>query len=244
MEQALMLARTRQGLSRWRRTLAESVGNGRYSYVALNDIDRKLERYLDKDDGFFIEAGANDGFKQSNTYFFEKIRGWHGVLIEPIPELFEQCRRRRPNSHVVQAALVSNEFAAATIQISYADLMSVTAGALGSEDAAHDHILHGLTVQNLGASYTIDVPARTLTSILESAGVDRRIDLLSLDVEGFEASALRGLDFQRYKPRYLCIEVRDRAEISEIVEPLYREAEILHDAGSYQDILFAAADDG
>ena len=33
----------------------------------LNNLDIKLEKYVDSDKGFFIEAGANDGIKQSNT---------------------------------------------------------------------------------------------------------------------------------------------------------------------------------
>jgi hypothetical protein len=36
---------------------------------------------FDKDNGFFIELGANDGLMQSNTAFFEFTRGWTGILI-------------------------------------------------------------------------------------------------------------------------------------------------------------------
>ena len=48
---------------RWRRSIYEAFGSDRYSRPALNQLDAKLERYLDYGGGFFIEAGANDGYR-------------------------------------------------------------------------------------------------------------------------------------------------------------------------------------
>ena len=48
-------------------------------------------RHLTRRGGVFVEAGANDGYAQSNTYYFERMRGWSGVLIEPVPELAHHC---------------------------------------------------------------------------------------------------------------------------------------------------------
>ena len=33
-------------------------------YYALNNLDKKLEKYLNYNDGYFIELGANDGISQ------------------------------------------------------------------------------------------------------------------------------------------------------------------------------------
>ena len=66
-------------------------------YVALNDLDKKLEKYLNHSNGFFIEAGANDGLKQSNSYYFAKSLQWKGILVEAIPELFEKCVKQFRN---------------------------------------------------------------------------------------------------------------------------------------------------
>ena len=71
-----------------RRRAFEACGSSKYSRPSFNALDRKFEKFLDFDGGFFIEAGANDGFEQSNTYHLERWRGWSGVLVEPIPELY------------------------------------------------------------------------------------------------------------------------------------------------------------
>ena len=47
--------------------------------------DRILDEQIfkGKQNGVFIEVGAFNGVAGSNTYFFEKERGWKGMLIEP-----------------------------------------------------------------------------------------------------------------------------------------------------------------
>jgi len=40
--------------------------------------------------GFFVEAGAFDGEARSNSFFFERERGWTGLLFEANPQLFQQ----------------------------------------------------------------------------------------------------------------------------------------------------------
>ncbi|MCL4237598.1 MAG: hypothetical protein KJ047_05045 [Anaerolineae bacterium] len=76
-----------------RRMLFERLGSDRYSWLALNALDRKLLPYLSYQAGFFVELGANDGLSQSNTYYYERWQGWRGILIEPVPELCQRAAR-------------------------------------------------------------------------------------------------------------------------------------------------------
>jgi len=225
-------------LARWRRRACEAVGSSRYSRPALDELDRKLERHLDRDGGYFVEAGANDGFTQSNTYYFERCRGWRGVLVEGIPALAAECRRNRPAAVVVEAALVSAAAPGQTVTMHYSGLMSAVENALGSTEATAEHIQRGLAVQSLAATYAVAVPARTLTEVLAENCPGQEIDLLSLDVEGMEADVLRGLDFARFAPRFLCVETRNRGELEPLLAVRYRVVETLVDHGTRSDLLW------
>jgi len=199
---------------------------------ALDDLDRKLEKYLDFDNGIFVEAGANDGIRQSNTLYFESRRGWRGVLVEAVPDLYEQCRRNRPRATVVWAALTPPEQVPGQVTIRYAGLMSVVKGGMRSAEEEETHIAAGLEVQKL-EGYETTAPCATLSGILDQCGVTK-IDLLSLDVEGFEAQALAGLDLSRHRPTFILIEARYRADVDARLLPHYEAVDVL----SHHDVLY------
>jgi len=64
-------------------------------FNSINNIDKKLLKYLDFKDGFYIECGANDGVNQSNTWYFEKTLNWRGILIEPNKKIFKDLKKNR-----------------------------------------------------------------------------------------------------------------------------------------------------
>lgn len=208
---------------------------GRESF-ALGRLDWKLLPYLPYRRGFFIEAGANDGVAQSNMLYLERYRGWTGLLVEPIPELAERCRRNRPKSFVENCALVPFGYPD-TVEMRYCNLMSMVKGAMAREEQELDHIRRGREVQRLPSTYELTVRARPLTELLDRYRPER-IDLFSLDVEGFELNVLRGLDLDRYRPRYLLIEVRDRSAMDAFLAPYYEPVAVLSDLGAHRDILY------
>jgi FkbM family methyltransferase len=229
VEARIAFVRRRSELGRLRRRLAERFGSAKYSRPALYDMDHKLERHLPFDGGFFVEAGANDGFLQSNTYYLERFKGWTGILIEPIPDLYRRCLVERRNARVFNYALVSDDYAKSSVKMLYGGLMSVVEGAQGSGEADRAHVEAG-SMLGWDRNYELDVPARTLTSVLKETGAPE-IDLLSLDVEGYETDVLAGLDFDRWAPRYLLVEMlepeRTRSGIEELVNERYEHVEQL-----------------
>lgn len=218
---------------RFRRKVFEMFGSEVYSRPSLNNIDKKLEHYLAKKNGFFIEVGANNGFAQSNTYYLERFKQWQGILIEPIPELYKQCVKERANSQVFNCALVSNNFQDSYVTMKYSGLMSLVAGVFNNKEQEEKHIQGGMKCQKNIVTYEIRVPARTLTSILEECHIDR-IDFLSLDVEGFELEVLKGLNFKKYKPNYLLIETEEYEMIISYLESYYQYVDNL----THHDYLF------
>jgi FkbM family methyltransferase len=187
---------TRKRLVHARRRAFEAAGSPRYSMPGAAELDAKLQCYL-PETGTFLEAGANDGYTWSNTYYLERFKGWHGVLVEGIPSLSEECRRLRSRSTVYNCALVEHGFPDDHVTMIYSDLRSLI---MGSEPD-----MERLALED-DATYEIRVPARTLDDILMESGIDK-IDFVSLDLEGFEAQALRGLDLDRYQPKWLLIEI-------------------------------------
>lgn len=182
--------------------------HGRYS--GLNGLDRQLERYVDYDDGYYVELGANDGVTQSNSLYFERHRGWRGLLVEPSPHNFIKCfANRSGRNHIVCAACVSFEYPSEFVRMTYSNLMST---AKGLESDVIDPEAHArLGQQFLGERepmFDFGAIARPLNDLLVEAQAPEKIDFLSLDVEGAEIEVLKGVDHERFRFKYLLVECR------------------------------------
>ncbi|TWU44350.1 hypothetical protein Q31b_18860 [Novipirellula aureliae] len=120
--------------------------------------------------------------------------------------MFRRIRTNRRNAISINCALVSEDYGEKTVAITPAHAMSRICSAESDPDEV-----------------TIDVPARTLTSILDEVNPPQ-VDLLSLDVDGFEYEVLRGLDLDRWKPGLIiveCLTEESRAVIHGILSCAY-----------------------
>jgi len=187
-------------------------------------MDRKLKAFLPTR-GFFVEVGANDGFRQSNTYWLERFGGWRGLLVEPVPDLARRCAAERPASRVVNCALGATD-TPQEVTIHVGGLVSKVVDA-GQQRNQPD--------EDFGEPFTrtgwVTVPLRTLSSLLDEMG-SPEVDFFSLDVEGYEPQVLAGLE-PRHRPRFLLLECNTPLE-PDGFEPVAHL--------SHRDILFRRRD--
>ena len=217
--------------------LAKPLLKGKY--FSLNQLDRKLEKYVDYDNGYFVELGANDGITQSNSLYFERQRNWRGLLVEPAPQNFLKCRQNRSvRNSIYCAACVSFDYAQEFVRIAYSNLMSTS---LSLESDIQDPRAHSkMGDRFLGSGETIfefGAVARTLNALLLDAHAPKKIDFLSLDVEGAELEVLKGIDHQTFRFKYLLVECRDFARLSAYLE---KQGYCYIEKLSEQDYLFAS----
>ena len=62
------------------------------TYSQEEQDPKVLSHYKLKKEGYFLEIGASDGIKFSNTYVLEKKYNWGGICVEPIKEDYDKSR--------------------------------------------------------------------------------------------------------------------------------------------------------
>jgi len=160
----------------------------------------------------YLEAGANDGISYSNTIRLEKELGWTGILVEPgIPayELLQQNRPGNLNCNIALTESESQKYLAGTF--SSGSLLSSAHPELRYRDIAKlNHKYRGVAglraLMNFKPAVSlIEIKAQTLDQVIENSKLPK-IDLISLDVEGFEFNSLSGL--KKYRPGIVVVETR------------------------------------
>jgi len=146
-------------------------------------------------EGFYVDIGAAHPTELSVTRHFYDL-GWRGINVEPIPACFALFQRDRPRDVNLNVAV-----GAQTGEATFHEAADNPAISTMDPQQAAALQASGQRV----ATYT--VPVVTADSLFEAHGLDaRRVDFMKIDVEGFEAEVLRGLDLRRFRPRVLVVE--------------------------------------
>lgn len=149
------------------------------------------EIFKGKENGVFIDVGAHDGISGSNSAFFEKVRKWKGICIEPIPKIFERLEKNRNCICVNGCAYSSTGTIKFKHNTGYTEMLS------GVVDDFHpNHLQRIQNEQKMygGESEIIECNSYTLTDLCNINNIFD-IDFLSIDTEGSELKVLEGVDF-------------------------------------------------
>lgn len=170
----------------------------------INQDKWVLEKWLQQgnsigDKGYFVDVGAFDGVQFSNSLLFEKL-DWNGVCIEASAASAEKCKQNR-KCDVVQAIVTGKEG--------------------GQELFVRNEIEPMLSHVTRSHSQGYSNATRSLTGILKDVNAPRKIDYLSIDVEGVDFEVLQGLDMQQYDVGLITIEHNGQDQASQIANWLW-----------------------
>lgn len=164
-----------------------------YSQEGEDMILRQIFGYSEP--GFYVDIGAHHPKRFSNTcYFYGK--GWRGINIDATPGSMKLFNKRRGEDINLEIAVANekremiyyifNEPAVNTFDEKFAD-------------KAIDDGYKLIRKQK--------IETRTLKEILvEYLPKNKKIDFMSVDVEGFDLEVLKSNDFDLFRPAYILVE--------------------------------------
>lgn len=163
-----------------------------------------------KKTGVYVDIGANDPVNLSNTYRFYR-RGWTGICIEPNPDKAKEIYNCRPNDVILNCG-VSDCPGDATFYILNHDTVST----FDLKTAKSTNLERGTTIV-----HSVVMPLKRLDTLFDKYLRGYQIDLMSIDVEGYEINVLKSNDWIKYRPKVLIIEINNNTQ--EILDYLYTQ---------------------
>lgn len=177
--------------------------------------DKLLDRiFKGKKNGFCVEVGANDGLNDSTTIYFEK-KGWDCVLIEPNPELCSLIRATR-NAILFECAASDKEGNVTLYVAEGADRSHGVSTIEGSKKSLDKIKFYGFTYKE------VSVVTQELDQILGSLNFGRKIDFISIDVEGHELDVLKGFSLINWQPTIVLVEDNSNYEERNVRDYMYK----------------------
>lgn len=163
-----------------------------YSNGQTPFIDSRLN-YIEG--GFYIECGALNGEKGSNTLFFEKVRKWNGLLIEADPDNYKVLKTKNRKAFTMHACLNPKPYPAVmTFNKAF------NRGRVMHNKEAEDW------VKNLNIPKDeIHIQCFPLYSILLALN-QLTVDFFSLDIEGDELNVLKTIPWDKVNIKMMTVE--------------------------------------
>ena len=191
----------------------EDIEYFNYKYININAIksysqcgqeEWVLNYFNKKKNGVFIELGALDGIRHSNTFLLENKYNWSGLLIEPSPSLYKELKINR-NTHT-ENFLVGDK-KQENIDFLYIEDKTKCIGLQGVVENYNPKHVQRINRELDNEPYKIiKLNMVTLQELCDKHNI-RKVDYLSLDVEGSELKVLEGIDFAKLDIKLIGVEI-------------------------------------
>jgi len=163
------------------------------------EIDKILKQ---KRNGFYVECGGLDGETRSNSLFFERERGWQGLLIEADPLNYAKLEAKHRKAYTSNTCLATSTEPSIVTFSQNANVGHI------SDLAAHDQA---------GSKGEVKVQSFPLHYYL-AALKQRTVDYFSLDVEGAEFKVLQTIPWDEVDIKTLSVEFVHNKEGKETIK--------------------------
>ena len=151
-----------------------------------------------KSEGLCVEVGAHNGIDDSPSLFFETI-GWQCLLVEPNPHLCKMIRQKRR----------SRLFECAASDKNGTSILHIVEGGDRSDGLSTIAMNEENLVRIKQHKFTtspVTVNTMTLDRVLTEAKINKKIDFISIDVEGHEYEVLKGFSIEKWRPEIMLVE--------------------------------------
>ncbi len=148
-----------------------------------------------KRSGYFVEFGATDGVRYSNTHLLEKKFGWKGILAEPARAWHSDLLANR--DCVIDTRCV---WSSSGNLVEFRETYERELSTIESFSSSDGHLI----ARRIGKVYKVQTIS--LNDLLSYHGAPAEIDYLSIDTEGSEYEILEKLDFSHFSFRVITVE--------------------------------------
>jgi len=165
-------------------------------------------------EAFFVEIGSNDGDQHDHLRPFILSSAWRGIMVEPVPYVFERLRRAYGANH--RLALENAAIGDRDGVLPFFHVRDASAGERAELPDWYDGIgsfsresllAHADDIPDIAERIVrAEVTTLTFESLCGRHGVEN-VDLLVIDTEGYDWQILRSLDLEpRRRPRLIVYE--------------------------------------
>ena len=178
---------------------------------SMDKEDLIIEEYFkNKNKGVYIDVGCYHPLQRNNTMLLYQ-KGWRGINIDISDFSIKLFKFLRPDDFNLNVAVSNKE---GEIDMFFQKKLSQLSTI--KENSAKKAFQGNILNQK--------ILSRKLTSILDEGKYkDQKIDFLNVDAEGADFEVLQSLDFNKYSPELICIEVIEKdLENSDVFNFLYK----------------------